>query len=92
MSETTTCPACNTALPAGAAFCTSCGTRLGTEGATAPAAAAPPPPPGPDVTRVDTPGLHDATQVQPVVEEPPPGAPPGPSEPAWEAPPPAWQP
>ena len=96
MSDTTTCPTCNSALPTGAAFCTSCGTRLAA-GDASPADAPPPPPPvapGPDVTRVDTPGLHDQTQVQSVVE-PPPFAPPGGTAPGWgppAAPPPAWTP
>lgn len=72
MSETTTCPNCSTALPAGATFCTSCGTRL--EATTPP----------PDATRVDTPGLHDATQ-----QYTPPAAPWQPAESA-PPPPPAW--
>ncbi|MBX3287609.1 MAG: zinc ribbon domain-containing protein, partial [Actinobacteria bacterium] len=36
VSDTTTCPSCSATLPAGAAFCTTCGTRLG--GAPEPAA------------------------------------------------------
>ncbi len=82
MSDTTTCPNCSATLPAGATFCTSCGTRLEI------AAAAP------DATRVDTPGLHDATQQytppaapwQPAESAAPP--PPVPATPSWQTPPP----
>lgn len=95
MSDSTNCPNCSATLPAGATFCTSCGTRLAE-----PAAEAPPSPPE-DATRVDTPGLHDSTQVF----SPPPAAPAAPWQPAessspppapaWEAPaapaPPAWE-
>lgn len=54
------CSNCGTDVPAAAAFCTGCGQPM--------QAAAPPPP---DPTRVDTPGLNDATQVTP----PPPSDP-----------------
>lgn len=64
-----TCPNCSATLPAGAVFCTSCGHRM--------EAAAPPPPPPEDATRVESPGLHDSTQVIP------------PADPAASAP---WQP
>lgn len=69
MSDTTTCPSCSATLPAGAAFCTTCGTRL----------AAAPEAPTADATRVDNPGLHDATQVY---APPPPAAPAAPWQPA----------
>lgn len=98
MSDSTTCPNCRATLPDGATFCTSCGTRIGE------AAAAAPPSPPEDATRVDTPGLHDSTQVF----SPPPAAPAAPWQPAesstpppapaWEAPaasappaPPSWE-
>ncbi|QXC61657.1 zinc ribbon domain-containing protein [Aquihabitans sp. G128] len=61
MSDTMSCPNCSATLPAGAAFCTSCGTRIGADAAASAAPAAPAPPE--DATRVDNPGLHDATQV-----------------------------
>lgn len=61
MSDTTTCSNCGTEVPAAAAFCTGCGQSMA-----APAAA----PPVDDATRVETPGLNDATQVTP----PPPSA------------------
>lgn len=51
-----TCPNCSATLPAGASFCTSCGQRM---------EAAPPAPPVEDATRVESPGLHDSTQVIP---------------------------
>ncbi len=74
MSDTTTCPNCSATLPANATFCTSCGTRIGE------AAATPASPPPEDATRVDNPGLHDATQVyNPPPPAPPAAAPPGPA-------------
>jgi len=85
VSDTTTCSNCGTEVPPTASFCTGCGQPLS-------AAAAPPPPPPPpaaeptsgdDATRVETPGLNDATQVTP----PPPSAP-APSPYAAPAPPP----
>lgn len=81
MSDTITCPNCSATLPSAASFCTTCGTKV---------ASTPPPPPAPgpepaDQTRVDTPGLHDATQVY----SPPTGsAPPSGSVP-WQPAPPA---
>lgn len=74
MSDTTTCPSCSATLPAGAVFCTTCGTRL------SPA----PETPVADATRVDNPGLHDTTQVY----SPPPAAPDAPWQPADAATPP----
>lgn len=88
MSDTMSCPNCNALLPANATFCTSCGARSG-EGAPESPPAAPAPPA--DVTRVDNPGLNDATQVF----SPPPAATPTPPTPAppMAAPPQApWQP
>ncbi|WP_421119444.1 zinc ribbon domain-containing protein [Aquihabitans daechungensis] len=67
MSDTIACSNCGTEVPPAAAFCTGCGQPL-----QAAAASAPPPPPSDDATRVETPGLNDATQVTP----PPPSAPP----------------
>jgi len=104
VSDTTTCPSCSATLPAGAAFCTTCGTKI-----EAPAAAAPAPPaPSVDDTRVDNPGLADATQVYSPPPPEPVAAPPAPAPwqpadtgtppaaPAWEQPaapePPAWSP
>lgn len=97
MSDTTTCPNCSATLPSGAAFCTTCGTRL------APAEAPAPEAPAADATRVDNPGLHDATQVfapppappaapaaawQPAEAATPPPLPgPPPAQPGWGAPP-----
>ena len=72
MTDTISCPHCSASVPSGAAFCTSCGQPLGMPAA--PAADGPA-----DDTRVDTPGLHDATQVQPAAPPPPsPFAPPPP--------------
>ena len=84
VSDTTTCPSCSTSVPAGAAFCTTCGTRI------APAEAS-----ATDATRVETAGLHDATQVYAPPPAPAspwqpadaPAAPP-PAPAAWGAPPP----
>jgi len=67
VSDTTTCSNCGTEVPAAAAFCTGCGQSMAAPAA--PAAA----PPVDDATRVETPGLNDATQVTP----PPPSAAPG---------------
>ena len=68
MTDSIVCPTCGASVPRAAAFCTSCGASM------APAA--------PDATRVDTPGLHDATQVTPPpappTMPPPPVAPPPP--------------
>ena len=94
MSDTTTCPNCSAALPSGATFCTSCGTRIGEA-------------PAQDATQVVGPGLTDTTQVfapppppapwqpaesaapaAPAGWTPPPTAAP-PEAPAWQAPPPA---
>ena len=77
MSDTTTCPNCSAALPAGATFCTSCGTRIEVAAPTA------------DATRGDTPGLHDATQqfTPPAAPWQPAEAAPPPAPPAWQAPP-----
>lgn len=107
MSDSTTCPNCSAPLPAGATFCTSCGTRTGEASPEAPSEASSAPPA--DATRVDQTGLHDATQTY----SPPSSsalAPPSPWQPAdapsdpppapssWETPPsaaptgaPAWQ-
>jgi len=94
VSDSTTCPNCSATLPAGAAFCTSCGTRT----PEAPDAAAAP---AGEATRIDNPGLTDATQTYSPPPTSPwqpadgPSAPPAP--PSWEAPPsaptaaPAWQ-
>lgn len=95
MSDTTTCTNCGTEVPAAAAFCTGCGQALA-------AAAAPPPPappapvdpaPADDATRVETPGLNDATQVTPPPPSEPapspyaaPSTPPPPPAPAASAP------
>lgn len=70
MTDTKTCATCGATAPAAAAFCTSCGQPMAAAAA-APPPPAPPAPPAPDQTRVETPGLHDATQVAP----PPPPAP-----------------
>lgn len=70
LSDTMACPNCSASVPTGASFCTSCGHNLVNTPAAAPA------PSGPDVedtTRVDTPGLHDHTQVIPEPAPPPAG-------------------
>ncbi|MEZ5183788.1 MAG: zinc ribbon domain-containing protein [Acidimicrobiales bacterium] len=72
MSDSTPCPSCGADVPAGAAFCTSCGTRLGEP--------APPPAPGPDPTIASGPTPQDPT----VVAAPPPPAP-GPWTPPGDA-------
>lgn len=90
MSDQTTCPNCGAAVPAAAAFCTSCGHRMAEQ----PAAAGPGPSDSGDATRVDTPGLHDDTAVyRPPAPEPAPQAPWQPAQWAPPAPPPApgWQ-
>lgn len=103
MSDTT-CPNCSAAIPAGAAFCTSCGQRMEAQ-----------PAPVEDATRVDGPGLHDSTRVvppagawqpsetaappasdwsAPSAPAAPPSAPPPVEPQAWEQPaaaPPTWQ-
>lgn len=91
MSDSTTCPSCDASVPAGAIFCTNCGARVG--GTAAAAGDAAPTPSdhrsgsgaGDDATRVDTPGLHDATEVfhPPASPAAPPPAPaPAPWQPA----------
>lgn len=87
MTDPTTCSNCGAAVPGGAAFCTSCGTRV----AEAPSAATPPPPPA-DATTVDGPPLSDPTLVAgaPAAAPPPPMPPAAPWAPpaAPHAPPP----
>ena len=72
MTETTTCPTCAASLPAAAAFCTNCGTKL-----------TPAPPPLPDPTVVGGPMPTDppqAFQAPPTsVTPPPPPAEPSPT-------------
>ena len=78
MSDMTTCPNCSAELPAGAAFCTTCGHRMEASAAAAPAE---------DATRVDNPALGDATQTwasAPAAPWSPPDQP--------QAPPAPWQP
>ena len=67
MTDPGSCPNCGTALPDGAAFCTNCGSKVDAGGASATGASATPVSSSvaDDVTRVETPGLHDATQVLP---------------------------
>jgi hypothetical protein len=82
VSDSTICPSCDASVPAGATFCTSCGAKVG--GASAAASPAPSEHGAgsdADATRVDAPGLHDATEVF----HPPaaPGAPPPPAAP-WQ--------
>ena len=102
LSETTVCPNCSASIPVGASFCTSCGQSVA---AAAPVAAPEPPaPPAPpawepppvapappvvDPTNVETPGLHDTTQVLPATPPAPPAweAPPAPAPAAWSPPP-----
>lgn len=76
MSDTTTCPNCSAALPSGATFCTSCGTRIGET-------------PAQDATQVVGPGLSDTTQVftppPPPAPQAAPPAPPAPWQPAESA-------
>ena len=66
MTDTTTCENCQADVPTAAKFCTTCGHPM--------AAAAPPSDPapagGPDPTRVDTPAVHDSTQVLPTAGPP----------------------
>lgn len=62
-----TCPQCGATIPTGAAFCTSCGTRLADAPTTS--AAVTDTPQNEDVTRVEDPGLQGATRVLP--ETPP---------------------
>ena len=73
MSDTPTCPNCSATLPAGATFCTSCGTRMGEV-------------PAQDATQVVDAGLTDTTQVfTPPPPPPPAAAPPAPWQPAEAA-------
>jgi hypothetical protein len=76
VTDSTTCSNCGTTVPAAAAFCTNCGTRMGDPAPAAAPAPSPSWPPGADATRVDTPGLHDATAVTPTPAAAP-WAPPG---------------
>lgn len=84
MTDAVTCQTCGTALPPNAAFCTACGVKVAAaHGASASGSDTAVPEPGEDATRIQTPGLHEATRVLPIA--PPPSAP---SEPAaWAAPP-----
>ncbi|CAN5780695.1 hypothetical protein BH23ACT2_BH23ACT2_17580 [soil metagenome] len=101
MSDLISCPNCGATVPPAAAFCTSCGHRMGEEepAGTGPSDAD-------DATLVDTPGLHDDTAVfrPPAAppSSPPSGAPWQPTEtappaaPPWDRPaapppPPGWQ-
>ena len=59
MSDST-CPNCNATIPSGAAFCTNCGHRMDADTSSSAAA-----PATEDATRVESPGLHDSTQVIP---------------------------
>lgn len=75
MTDTVRCHACDTDLPAGAAFCTNCGIKMeagGAQGSGAStmkrpvvSASSSPSAAEADATRVVTPGLHDPTQVLP---------------------------
>lgn len=75
MSDTT-CPSCHATLPSGAVFCTNCGHR--TDQGT------PPAPGGDDATRVESPGLHDSTQVYGGAPAPSGGDAPPAAPPAWQ--------
>lgn len=75
MTDTKTCSSCGAAVPAAAAFCTSCGQRMAADEGTPPPPPSPWAPPGSDATRVDAAGLHDATQVRPPMDPPPIDAP-----------------
>lgn len=106
MSDSTPCSNCGSLLPGSAAFCTNCGTPVASAPPVPPAA--PTYPPSQDPTRVETPGLHDSTQIYspppapaPVAPppggapwQPAPGAAPPPAGAPFAAPPsgPAWQP
>lgn len=85
MTDTKDCPNCSATLPAGATFCTSCGTRIGEGGHAAPPTDSAP---AEDATRVDNPGLGDSTQVF----SPPPAAPPEPNPQPYAPPSAPWQP
>jgi len=75
VSDSHPCPSCGADVPAGAAFCTSCGSRLGEPAA--------PPAPGPDPTMADGPTPQDPTIVAaPPSPAPGPWAPPGDTGPA----------
>lgn len=77
MSDTMTCPACATTLPATAAFCTNCGKAVhGAQAAVdAPPAEIPEAAPA-DTTQVSAPGLQDGTRVlEPPTEDPQPHTP-----------------
>ncbi len=106
MTDTLSCHNCGTVLPPDAAFCTKCGTKVeagaSSETASSPTSDAAMVPE--DVTRIETPGLHDTTRVIP--EAPPteapmawsaPAASPAPERSGWAppaapSPPPPWQP
>lgn len=89
MTDTTNCANCGAAVPSAASFCTSCGHAV-TANSGEPAGASPEGD-STDVTRVDTPGLHDSTQVlSPVTPSAATGPPP--DDAASPNPPEAWSP
>lgn len=67
MTDTVSCPNCGTALPGDAAFCTNCGSKVEAAGTSATGASTSEMSSsvGDDATRIETPGLHDATRVLP---------------------------